>query len=79
MTQGIQTMKNILDAQNYVRCSVTKTDLGYGLRIALPDGKIKVFPDISEEREATEKMTRMINDGKVSALHIDEIIEDLLG
>ena len=63
---------------SHVTSRVVKTRDGYGLFIIRQDGKSKTYPDISRDLKALCAFSDKINDGHVSPLHIDDIIEDML-
>ena len=49
------------------------------LKIRDGEGREKIYRDISRDTEALEGFVRAINCGKVSDIHIDELVEDFLG
>ena len=62
-----------------VTSRVVKTHNGYGLFIICGEGVSKTYPDISCDLGALCEFSDKINQGMVSPLHIDDIIEDMLG
>jgi hypothetical protein len=53
-------------------------DGGFGIEADL-GGEISKYPSITRDRERIDAIVRLINSGDVSVLHIDEVIEDILG
>ena len=49
------------------------------LKIYDGDGSEKVYPDITCDIEALKGFVCAINRGRVSPIHIDELVEDFLG
>ena len=62
-----------------VTAELKATEKGYGIIARAPDGSTAVYSDISRSREVAEDIADKINRGGVSPLHIDDIIEDLIG
>lgn len=50
----------------------------YGIALTLPDGTGREVPDISDDRRMMEELVHALNEGEVSSIHLDDIIEDLL-
>ena len=63
----------------YVSSRVVKTENGYGLFVISDVGKSRVYPDLSSDLGALCAFSDKINQGELSPLHIDDIIEDMLG
>ena len=63
----------------YVTVRVVKTESGYGLFIISGEGRGRVYPDLSCSPAFLCELADKINQGEVSPLHIDDIIEDVLG
>lgn len=42
-------------------------------------GEVRRFPEITREEAKLSKLASMINKGEVSPIHIEEIIEDVIG
>ncbi len=52
---------------------------GYGIEGIYPDGTTAgIIKDISEEREYVEMITEILNSGGAEAVHLKDIIEDIL-
>ena len=62
-----------------VTSRVVKTHNGYGLFIICGEGVSKTYPDISHDLGMLCEFSDRINQGMVSPLHIDDVIEDMLG
>lgn len=71
--------KTIEAYTGHVTSRVVKTHNGYGLFIICGQGMTKIYPDISHDFALICEFSDKINQGKVSALHIDDVIEDMLG
>ena len=63
----------------YVTSRVIKTCHGYGLFIICGEGISKTYPDVSHDLSTVCEISDKINQGMVSPLHIDDVIEDMLG
>ena len=63
----------------HVTSRVVKTRNGYGLFIICGEGISKTYPDVSCDLDLICRFSDKINQGMVSPLHIDDIIEDMLG
>lgn len=50
----------------------------YSLRAYLGKEEYKLYKDLTEDIEKLKALSIRINGGKVSVLHIDDIIEDFL-
>ena len=73
-------MDKTIDAHvGCVTSRVIKTHNGYGLFIICGEGKSKIYPDISHDVDLVCGFSDKINQGSVSPLHIDDVIEDMLG
>ena len=62
----------------FVTSRVVKTHNGYGLFIICGDGEGRIYPDLSCDLVKLSLFSDKLNEGRVSALHIDDIIEDML-
>lgn len=71
--------KTIDTCTGYVSSRVVRTHNGYGLFIICGEGISKTYPDVSHDLEMLCEFSDKINQGGVSPLHIDDIIEDMLG
>lgn len=72
-------MENTIKKQpDFITSRVVKTSLGYGLFIIGECGRSRTYPDITTDFEKLCTFSDKLNDGEVSPLHIDDIIEDML-
>ena len=67
------------EKRQYVTASSVRTGKGYGLAVELPDGRTLLYSDISRKGELVEEISDKINRGNVSEIHVDDVIEDILG
>ncbi|MBQ8409127.1 MAG: hypothetical protein IJY39_09730 [Clostridia bacterium] len=50
----------------------------YSLRTEMGTGERKLYRDLTQDRRKIEELCARINKGRVSPIHIDDIIEDFL-
>jgi hypothetical protein len=64
----------------YVRCRVIDGREGwYSLLVRFEEKKEKIYSDLTKDYDALADLARRINRGRVSGLHVEDIIEDFLG
>ncbi len=51
----------------------------YGILIRFSSGHERKYEDVTTDLALLEKLVGLINEGQVSALHVDELIEDIIG
>lgn len=68
-----------LYADRSVKAKAFECDGEYSLEITFPDGAIKLYPRVTSDAEGIRLLAERINGGRVSEVHIDDIIEDFLG
>lgn len=51
----------------------------YSVVVSDEDGKTTVYKELSSDEEAIRRFVDAINRGDVSQVHIDEMIEDIIG
>ena len=61
-----------------VSTRVLKTENGYGLLIYIDGGENKLYSDLSLDYGRICRFSDAVNHGKVSSLHIEDMIEDFL-
>ena len=77
--ETVKMNKSIEKSTQFVTSRVVKTKNGYGLFIICGADNVKTYPDLSSDLPMLCAFSDKINQGEVSPLHIDEIIEDMLG
>ena len=62
-----------------IKVKMTNCGDAYGISITLPDGRIEVYSDVTQNRTAMQEFIEKVNRGNVSQVHIEELIEDFIG
>lgn len=64
---------------SYVTCKViSHQNGGYGLELYLPDGERRIINDVTYDENKISELSSTINRCRVSSLHVDDVIEDLI-
>ena len=63
---------------NYVKAKILNESGSLSLKIEWGEGTSVVYHDVSRDRELLETFVSKINSGRVSHLHIEDMIEDFL-
>lgn len=64
---------------NYIKAKkLVSSDGTLSLKVYDGEGREKIYRDITRNVEELERFARAINIGKVSPIHIDELVEDFL-
>ena len=61
-----------------VSSRVLKTANGYGLLVYVDSKESRIYPDLTTDQGKLCSFSDVINQGTVSSLHIEEMIEDFL-
>ena len=65
--------------KNFVQAKIKSESRGlFSLEVTDAEGKKKVYEDLTGDFLALVHFTNMINEGNVSPLHIEDMIEDFL-
>lgn len=65
---------------SYVKCKViSHQNDSYGLELCLPDGERRIINDVTCDENKISEISNIINRCDVSSLHVDDVIEDLIG
>ena len=66
--------------KNFVTAKILITkENNLSLEIASGEGRIAIYSEITDDIEKLTRFAEAINEGDVSPIHIEELIEDFIG
>ncbi len=68
----------MLTKSSSAKIKISKNKM-YSVEVSDKNGKTTVYKELSSDEKAIRRFVDAINRGDVSLIHIDELIEDILG
>lgn len=66
--------------QNCISACIRNAVRGaYSIEITDREGNVKIYEDLTSDYKKLTRIVDLINAGEISPIHIDDIIDDLLG